>query len=63
MKQCWSSSEFAQFWSLSGDERQLSDQHTQASRYTYHMSKMIHAMFRAKDASKSTLSSCYALLQ
>ena len=29
MKQCWSSSELAEFWSLSGDEKQLSDQRTQ----------------------------------
>ena len=29
MKQCWSGSELAQFWSLGGDERQLSDQRTQ----------------------------------
>ena len=28
MKQCWSSSELAEFWSLSGDEKQLSDQRT-----------------------------------
>ena len=26
MKQCWSSSELAQLWSLSGDEKQLSEQ-------------------------------------
>ena len=32
MKQCWSSSELAQFWSLSGDEKQLSDQRTQQGR-------------------------------
>ena len=32
MKQCWSSSELAQFWSLSDDEKQLSDQRTQQGR-------------------------------
>ena len=32
MKQCWSGSELAQFWSLSGDEKQLSDQRTQQGR-------------------------------
>ena len=32
MKQCWSSSELGQFWSLGGDERQLSDQRTQQGR-------------------------------
>ena len=32
MKQCWSGSELAQFWSLGGDERQLSDQRTQQGR-------------------------------
>ena len=32
MKQCWSSSELAQFWSLSGDEKQLSDQRAQQGR-------------------------------
>ena len=32
MKQCWSSSELTQFWSLSGDEKQLSDQRTQQGR-------------------------------
>ena len=32
MKQCWSSSELAQLWSLSGDEKKLSDQHTQQGR-------------------------------
>ena len=32
MKQCWSSTELAQFWSLSGDEKQLSDQRTQQGR-------------------------------
>ena len=29
MKQCWSGSELAQFWSLSGGEKQLSEQRTQ----------------------------------
>ena len=32
MKQCWSGSELAQFWSLSSDEKQLSDQRTQQGR-------------------------------
>jgi len=32
MKQCWSSSELDQFWSLSSGERQLSDQRTQQGR-------------------------------
>ena len=32
MKQCWSASELAEFWTLSGDERQLSDQRTQQGR-------------------------------
>ena len=32
MKQCWSSGELAQFWSLGGDEKQLPDQRTQQGR-------------------------------
>ena len=32
MKQCWSGSELAQFWSLSNDEKQLSDQRIQQGR-------------------------------
>ena len=32
MKQCWSASELAESWTLSGDEKQLSDQRTQQGR-------------------------------
>ena len=32
MKQCWSDSELAESWTLSDDEKQLSDQRTQQGR-------------------------------
>ena len=32
MKQCWSTSELAESWTLSDDEKQLSDQRTQQGR-------------------------------
>ena len=32
MKQCWSASELAESWTLSDDEKQLSDQRTQQGR-------------------------------
>ena len=32
MKQCWSGSDLAEFWTLSSDEKQLSEQRTQQGR-------------------------------
>ena len=32
MKQCWSERDLAEFWTLSGDEKQLSEQRTQQGR-------------------------------